>query len=208
MGDPKFQRKKYETPKKPWDLIRITVEDSLIRKYGLKNKKEVWKAQSFLRKYRRITRLLLGKNDEQSVREKEQILRKLYGVGLLDEDAELEDVLTLTVESFLGRRLQTLVFLNGIARTPGQARQMIVHGHIKVNGGVVRAPSYPLTREDVVSFDKTVKVMKVPEVKEVKEEQKVSEVKEVKEVKEEPKEVKEVKEEQKVSENIPEAGGE
>jgi SSU ribosomal protein S4P len=166
--------------------------------------KEVWKTQSLLRKYRRITRLLLGKNDEQSVREKEQILRKLYKLSLLDEGAELEDVLTLTVESFLGRRLQTLVFLNGIARTPGQARQMIVHGHIKVNERVVRAPSYPLTREDVVSFDKTVEVMRVPEVPVVKE---VKEVPVVKEVKEVPV-VKEVKEEQKVSETIPEAGGE
>ena len=53
MGDPKFSRKKYETPSHPWQADRIKEENELIKKYGLKNKKEVWKVKSLLRNFRR-----------------------------------------------------------------------------------------------------------------------------------------------------------
>jgi len=46
MGKPKFSRKKYETPSHPWQEDRIKAENELVKKYGLKNKKEVWKART------------------------------------------------------------------------------------------------------------------------------------------------------------------
>lgn len=152
MGDPRFQRRQFETPKKPWDLIRITEENALIKKYGLKSKKEVWKAEAMLRKYRRVARLLLGRENEQARKESEQILQRLRRLGILGESSTIDDVLNLTVESFLGRRLQSVVYLNSLAQSPKHARQLIVHGHVMVNGRYVTVPSYPVYRDDLITL--------------------------------------------------------
>ncbi|MFI1800650.1 30S ribosomal protein S4 [Streptomyces sp. NPDC020379] len=51
----------------------------------------------------------------------------------------------------LERRLDALVLRSGIARTIYQARQMVVHGHIQVNGGKVDKPSFRVRPDDVVT---------------------------------------------------------
>ncbi|KAF5426797.1 small subunit ribosomal protein S4, partial [Candidatus Methanophagaceae archaeon] len=45
MGHPKKLKKKYERPRRPWVLQRIKDERELAEKYGLKNKREIWKAE-------------------------------------------------------------------------------------------------------------------------------------------------------------------
>jgi len=151
MGDPKFARKKYETPSHPWDKDRIEAENALIKKYGLKNKREIWRAQTMLRKFRAQARSLLGKvtsSDPQVKRETEQLLGRLHRLGILPENATLDDVLALDVESILKRRLQTVVYLKGLASTPFQARQFIVHGHICIDKRRVTAPGYMVPKEE------------------------------------------------------------
>jgi len=151
MGDPKFARKKYETPSHPWDKDRIEAENALIKKYGLKNKREIWRAQTMLRKFRAQARSLLGKvtsSDPQVKRETEQLLSRLHRLGILPENATLDDVLALDVESILKRRLQTIVYLKGLASTPFQARQFIVHGHICIDNKRVTAPGYMVLKKE------------------------------------------------------------
>jgi len=151
MGDPKFARKKYETPSHPWDKDRIEAENALIKKYGLKNKREIWRAQTMLRKFRAQARSLLGKvtsSDPQVKRETEQLLGRLHRLGILPENATLDDVLALDVESILKRRLQTIVYLKGLASTPFQARQFIVHGHICIDNKRVTAPGYMVLKKE------------------------------------------------------------
>ena len=149
MGDPKFPRKKYDTPSHPWEGERIKREHELVEKYGLKNKRELWKAETFLRRIREQARKLLARaGEEQAEKEKEKLLKRLAKLGILPENATLDDVLALTVEDILARRLQTLVYLHGLAKTPKQARQFIVHGHIAINGRKVRVPSYLVKKEE------------------------------------------------------------
>ncbi len=52
----------------------------------------------------------------------------------------------------LERRLDNVVFALKLATTRRQARQMITHRHVKVNGSVVKSPSYLLSAGDTVSF--------------------------------------------------------
>lgn len=137
-------RRKYEKPKKRWDKERIREEKELMEKYGLRRKREIWKAQSILRNFRRRARELQANPDEKA---KEELLGKLYRLGLVEKDATLEDVLKLTVEDILERRLQTIVFKKGMAKTLKQARQFIVHGHIAVNGKRLLFPSALVRRE-------------------------------------------------------------
>jgi len=147
----KRQKKKYEKPLRPWDRTRIEAEKKLKQNYGLRRKKEIWRAQSILRNYRRQARNLAAKKDK----EKEKILiDKLVKIGLLNTGADLDDVLALNVENLLERRLQTLTFKKGIAKTPKQARQLIVHGHVAIDGKRVRWPGaiVPISEEGKISF--------------------------------------------------------
>lgn len=142
MGDPKKQRKKYSTPSHPWNEARIKAEKITTKEYGLKNKKEIWKAESFLRKIKSQTKKLITRTDEQSKKEEKQLINKLVGLNLIDKNAKLQDILTLTMNDVNNRRLQTLVFRKGLARSVNQARQFIVHGHINVGDKKINVPSY------------------------------------------------------------------
>ncbi|ADX83338.1 30S ribosomal protein S4 [Saccharolobus islandicus] len=143
MGDPKKSRKKWESPGHPWIKERIGYEQELLGKYGLRNKREIWIAQSIIRKFRHQARSLLALPPaERAVREK-QLVGKLLKMALLKrETATVDDILSLTEQDLLERRLQTIVYKKGLANTTYQARQLIIHGHIAVNGKRVTSPGY------------------------------------------------------------------
>ncbi|MFT4921566.1 MAG: small subunit ribosomal protein S4 [Haloarculaceae archaeon] len=148
----------YETPNHPYQGERIAEETGLVGKYGLKNKEELWRAQSELRNYRREARKLLGRSQggtEAAGTEAREFLAKLQRLGILGEQDALDDVLSLDVTDVLERRLQTVVYRKGYANTTKQARQFISHGHILVDGGRVQTPSYKVSigEEDTVGFD-------------------------------------------------------
>jgi len=158
MGDPRKSRKTYETSRNPWEATRLAEEVELIKEYGLRNKRELWKAQSILRKYRRIARDLQGIISTRGLSDEVErlvnaVLSRLRKLGVLDEEATLNDILSLSVEDFLERRLQTLVYRKGLASTIKQARQFIVHGHIAIGGRRVTVPGYLVSREEEELID-------------------------------------------------------
>ncbi len=142
MGDPKKLRKKYSTPAHPYEKDRIEEENRLLKDYGLKNKKEVWKAESQLRKYRTMARKLQAEKTEAGKKRRGELIAKLSSLKIVGDGATLDDILGLTITDFLDRRLQTIVFKKGLARTPKQARQFIIHGLVAVNGRRTTVPSY------------------------------------------------------------------
>lgn len=156
MGHPKRREKKFEKPRRPWEIKRIKEERELAELYGLKNKREIWKAASIIKKYRREMREILAelamKPSEHIQRKKEAILASLRKRGILKEreggTSRLEDVLALEVDDILERRLQTLVYKKGLAKSAKHARQLIVHGHIAVDGRRVTVPSYIVDMEE------------------------------------------------------------
>jgi small subunit ribosomal protein S4 len=58
-------------------------------------------------------------------------------------------------------RLDNVVYRLGIARSRAQARQIVSHRHIAVNGNVVNVPSYSLREGDVVSVRERSKSLEV-----------------------------------------------
>ena len=139
-------RKKWVRPFKRWDKRRIIEERRLMKLYGLKNKKELWRAQAELRRIRAFARKLLPLSGPEREKGEKELLGRLYRLGLLPEKATLDDVLSLTTQDILERRLQTMVWRRGLARTVKQARQFIVHGHVYVGGVRIRSPSYWVRR--------------------------------------------------------------
>lgn len=128
----------FDKPKRPWDKERFEKENKLINDYGVRRKKEIWRAESILRNYRNIAKEIFATKDK----DKEAILlKKLNDLGLITKESNIDDVLALTVENVFDRRLQTVVFKKGLANTQKQARQYIVHGHIAIDGKRVTWPN-------------------------------------------------------------------
>ncbi|MHA1988148.1 MAG: 30S ribosomal protein S4 [Promethearchaeota archaeon] len=154
MGDPRRLKKKFRKPKHPFQKERIMEELEFLGKYGLRNKREYWKARTILANWRNIARQSRRLLKERAIEAQQELLKKLSKLGVIGSEAEFEDILLLTVEDVLKRRLQTLVFEKGLASTVHQARQYIVHGHIQIAGKKIDAPSYlvKLQEEDFIDF--------------------------------------------------------
>lgn len=151
-------RKNYKTPIKGWDKERIEKEREIVKTYGLKKKREIWRSETISRKFRRLARELAAKTNK----EKEKVLiEKLIRYGLLSEGSTLDDVLSLTTEKFLERRLQTILVRKGICTTPKQSRQAIVHGHVRINGKRIVYPSYLVQKTEEDKIQTTVQTKKV-----------------------------------------------
>ncbi len=155
MGDPKHQRKKYKTPSHPWQKQRIEEEKVLKKEYGLKNKKEIWKMESFLKRFKQQAKYLITQTSAQAKKEEKQLIQKLSKLNLVSDNAKMDDILGLDIKNILDRRLQTQVFLKGLARSVNQARQLITHGHIFVGNKKVTIPSYlvRIDEEAKIKFD-------------------------------------------------------
>ena len=149
MGHPKKQKKKYENPFRPWNKSRIESERKILNEFGLRRKKEIRRAESTLRGFRQRARNLLAAHD---VKKEKELFDKLNGMGM--RCTKLDDVLSIRLENLLARRLQTIVYKKGIANTPRQARQLIVHGHVIVSNRKIVWPSYIVMggEEDTISL--------------------------------------------------------
>ena len=148
MGDPKKKHKTYTTPKRPYITDNLLEDLRIIGTYGLRNKRELWKAHTELSHIRGRTRLILSLPSAERERQEKEILAKLARQGLVIQNATLDDALTLTVEDLLERRLQTFIYRIGMAGSLFQARQFITHGHIAINGRKVTSPSYKVLITD------------------------------------------------------------
>lgn len=137
----KRKHKSYSRPKRPFDKKRIEEEKKIVEQYGLKNKREIWKAEERIKKIREGAKKMVSAGEK----EREEFLSKLVREGL--KVKSIAEVLSLTKEDYLNRRLQTIVFNKGLAKTPKGARQMITHKKILVNNKSVNIPSYHVSSD-------------------------------------------------------------
>ena len=159
MGDPKKVRKNYTRPAILWNEATLAYDKEIKREYKPKNKKEIWKMASFLQNIKdqakSITSRLGTARKERALLEKDLLIAKVKRLGLVKkEEVTLSDLLNLSLRDVMERRLQTVVCRKKLARTVSQARQFIVHGHIKVAGKKITSPSHLvlLEEEDLVDF--------------------------------------------------------
>ena len=157
MGDPKTSRKVWQKPKRPLNYDLMMDELKTLGTFGLKTKRELWKTQTELSRVRLQARSLLALRQDERERKEPILMQSLSKIGLVNEDSTLDDVLNLQVNDLLSRRLQTMAQRKLYFKTPYQARQAIVHGHIMIGDSVVTIPSY------IVKTDEEAKIHLIPE---------------------------------------------
>ena len=155
MGDTKNFRRVWKKPKRPLNFDLKMDELKILGTFGLKTKRELWKARTELSRVRNQARSLLALR--QDVREQKEpiLMNSLSKVGYVQSDATLDDVLNLEINDLLARRLQTIVQKKFYFKTPYQARQAVVHGHIMIGDRVVTVPSYKVKVEEESSIHLT-----------------------------------------------------
>lgn len=158
MGAPRRNRKKFSKPRDRYNIPRIEADRSVIKEYGLKNMHELWSAQTELSRLRGNVRMLLAGTSDESTRA--HIVSRLSKLGIVSSDVELEKLLDLKANNLLERRLQSRVFRRGLARSMKQARQLIAHGFISIDGVKVNRPGYMvrLTEDDRIGYYKPIDI--------------------------------------------------
>ena len=148
MGDPKTSRKVWKKPKRPLNYDLKMDELKTLGTFGLKTKQELWKTQTELSRVRLQARSLLALRQDERKRKEPTLMQSLTKIGLVDQNSTLDDVLNLQVNDLLSRRLQTMVQRKLFFKTPYQARQAIVHGHVMIGDSVITIPSYVVKTEE------------------------------------------------------------
>jgi len=154
MGDPKYPRKVWRKPKRPLNYELKMEELQTLGTFGLRTKRELWKAHTELSRVRKQARSLLALTQKIRAEKEPILLKSLARIGLISNDATLDDVLNLKPTDLLARRLQTIVSNKLGFKTPYQARQAVIHGHIMVGDRKIDIPSYTVkvAEEDSVHF--------------------------------------------------------
>lgn len=89
------------------------------------------------------------------LREKQKI-KRMYGLvekqfrAIFDEAARKKGVTGSNLISLLERRLDNVCYRAGLANSRAEARQLVRHGHVRVNGRRVNIPSYLIRKGDAV----------------------------------------------------------
>jgi small subunit ribosomal protein S4 len=148
MGDPKTPRRIWNKPKRPLNYDLLMDELKTLGAFGLKTKRELWKTQTELSRVRFQARSILALRQEERERKEPILIQSLSKIGLVDQNSTLDDVLNLQVTDLLSRRLQTMAQKKLYFKTPYQARQAIVHGHVMIGDSVITIPSYIVKTEE------------------------------------------------------------
>ena len=152
MGDPKYPRRVWRKPKRPLNYELKMEELKTLGTFGLRTKRELWKAHTELSRVRHQARSLLALRQEVRAEKEPILMRSLTRIGLVSNDATLDDVLNLNVDNLLSRRLQTIVSKKLGFKTPYQARQAVIHGHIMIGDRKINIPSYTVTVKEEESI--------------------------------------------------------
>jgi small subunit ribosomal protein S4 len=153
MGDPKKSRKTFRRPRQIWTTDQLSSELYLIGSYGLRSKRELWKAQTKVADIRNQARELLALTIEARQTQETKLLNYLQRLGLVKDSATLDDILNLKLDDILERRLQTIIMKKDNAKSPHQSRQLVVHGHVSIGGRVINIPGYIVKKDEESKID-------------------------------------------------------
>ena len=96
------------------------------------------------------------------LREKQKV-KRLYGIlehqfrTYFSKADQQKGITGENLLMFLERRLDNVIYKLGFSTSRPQARQLVLHGHIRINGGKVNIPSYQIQNGDIVALKEKTK---------------------------------------------------
>jgi len=138
------------------------------------SKCQIEKGASLPGKNAKDTRIRKSSTYGIRLREKQK-LRRYYGLlekqfkNLFKKAEKKKGVTGENLLELLERRLDNIIYRFGITKSRSQARQLILHSHILVNGKKVNIPSYLIDTKDVIEIkEKSGNIENIKEIKEGK----------------------------------------
>jgi small subunit ribosomal protein S4 len=144
----KRKHKTYSRPKRPFDKARIQEEAEIKKEFGLKNKREIWKADAKIKEIREKAKRLISADES----DKRAFFERLKKMGFKVDS--ISDVLSLDKADYLRRRLQTVLVNKRMAHTMKSARQLVTHKKVLVGTSNINSPSYivPVDLENKITI--------------------------------------------------------
>lgn len=147
-----------------WKRTNNVREVKVLRKYVIQNREDYTKYNKICGY---ITKLvsklrLLPENDEFRIKMTDELLDKLYDMGLINYKSSLAECEKITVSSFCRRRLAVLLFRLKFVQTIKLAITYIQHGNIRIGNNVINNPSFHINRnmEDHIKWANGSKILK------------------------------------------------
>ncbi|GAW82473.1 U3 small nucleolar ribonucleoprotein protein IMP3 [Plasmodium gonderi] len=147
-----------------WKRTRNVREVKVLRKYVVQNREDYIKYNKICGY---ITKLvsklrLLPENDEFRIKMTNELLNKLYEMGIINCKSSLAECEKISVSSFCRRRLAVIMFRLKFVQTIQMAITYIQHGNIRVGNNVIINPAFHINRnlEDYIKWSDGSKIVK------------------------------------------------
>ena len=145
-----------------WKSDNNLREAKIVRKYLLQDREDYTKYNKIVGNITKLTAKLkeLPQSDETRFQVGEQLLKRLYDMGIINSTSSLSSVEKLTVSSFCRRRLPVVMVRLKMSETLKEATTFIEQGHVRVGPNVITDPAFMVTRtfEDYVTWVNSSKI--------------------------------------------------
>ena len=123
-------------------------ENELMQRYHVTKRQDFHSYVRLAGKLKQLGQSLeqLAANDAYRVRLTDEILTKMYDMGLIPVKRSLQQILDLSASAFARRRLAVVVVKLKMAQSIRQAHEDIERGHIRVGTETITDPAYHVTR--------------------------------------------------------------
>jgi small subunit ribosomal protein S4 len=108
---------------------------------------------------RKLSEYAVGLNEKQKLRYTYGLLERQFR-RTFDRASQQKGVVGETLLILLERRLDSAVFRMGFAASRAQSRQLVGHGHVRVNGKKVDIASFEVSLNDVISLSERASKLK------------------------------------------------
>lgn len=139
-----------------WKSDQNVREVKILRRYHVQKREDYSK---YNRLTGSITKLchrlrLLDAADPKRLALTQQLLAKLYAMGLIPSKASLEAASKITASAFCRRRLPVVLFRLKMAESISEAARLVEAGHIRIGPQTITDPAYLVTRtmEDHITW--------------------------------------------------------
>eukprot|EP00605_Chrysophyceae_sp_TOSAG23-4_P002790 GSChrysophyteH1.ASY1.ANO1.3074.1 assembled CDS len=130
-----------------WKSDNNLHESQIVRKYMLQDREDYTKYSKVVGNITKLVAklMMLPQSDALRYQISDQVLRRLYNMGIINNTSSLSTIEKLTVSSFCRRRLPVIMVRLKMSETLKEATTFVEQGHIRVGPNVITDPAFMRT---------------------------------------------------------------